>query len=217
MHHRQELLDLLRKHSEWRILNVGAWEQLLMPVTHNIDILPYETAGHQGFVGEMSEMRYDEDTWVQQDVCTVPWPYPDKYFDFVVCSNVLEDIRDPMVVCSEMSRIGKAGFIEIPTPRCEMSWDKDDSHTFNQYPGYWHHRWLFKPAYYETDNKERRIMLLAYPKHISLIEDKFKRKSVSHDEGFITLWWEHEIKAQEQVYLDRIGYDNAIMGVLGNE
>jgi hypothetical protein len=32
----------------------------------------------------------------------------------VICSHTLEDIRDPLWVCSEMIRIGKAGYIELP-------------------------------------------------------------------------------------------------------
>jgi SAM-dependent methyltransferase len=39
----------------------------------------------------------------------------DKFFDFVYCSNVLEHLDNPVKGASELGRIGKRGFIEVPS------------------------------------------------------------------------------------------------------
>jgi hypothetical protein len=54
-------------------------------------------------------------TWIQRDICDrEPFLFKDKEIDFVVCSQTLEDVRDPLWVCSEMIRVAKAGYIEVP-------------------------------------------------------------------------------------------------------
>ncbi len=41
-------------------------------------------------------------------------PFADDAFDYVVCSHVLEHVLDPAAVIAEMTRVGKAGYIEVP-------------------------------------------------------------------------------------------------------
>lgn len=41
-------------------------------------------------------------------------PFKDKAFDFVVASHVLEHMSDPQTFLVELSRVGKAGYIETP-------------------------------------------------------------------------------------------------------
>jgi ubiquinone/menaquinone biosynthesis C-methylase UbiE len=48
------------------------------------------------------------------DLNVFPYPFPDKHFDFLICSHVLEHLKDPVRTCSEFSRIAKAGYIEVP-------------------------------------------------------------------------------------------------------
>ncbi|MBU5612487.1 class I SAM-dependent methyltransferase [Geomonas azotofigens] len=48
------------------------------------------------------------------DLNVFPYPFADKYFDFLICSHVLEHLEDPVRTCSELSRIAKAGYIEVP-------------------------------------------------------------------------------------------------------
>ncbi len=42
-------------------------------------------------------------------------PFTDKFFDYVYCSHVLEHTEDPIMACREIIRVGKRGYIEIPT------------------------------------------------------------------------------------------------------
>lgn len=41
-------------------------------------------------------------------------PFADGAFDYVVCSHLLEHVLDPAAVISEMMRVGRAGYIEVP-------------------------------------------------------------------------------------------------------
>lgn len=42
-------------------------------------------------------------------------PFADKAFDFVYCNHVLEHTDDPMAACRELMRVGKRGYIEVPS------------------------------------------------------------------------------------------------------
>src|SRR6516164_2319087 len=86
-----------------------------------LDVEPYETRGFYttfggpAFQGPERE-QFTKETWFQRDLCErKPFPFRDKELDFVICSHTLEDIRDPLWVCSEMIRIAKRGYIEVPS------------------------------------------------------------------------------------------------------
>ena len=42
-------------------------------------------------------------------------PFPDKSFDFIIAFHVLEHMSDPKSFLSELQRVGKAGYIEVPS------------------------------------------------------------------------------------------------------
>lgn len=42
-------------------------------------------------------------------------PFKDKEFDYVNCCHVAEHVEDPALLFSEISRVGKRGYIEIPS------------------------------------------------------------------------------------------------------
>ena len=41
-------------------------------------------------------------------------PFADGVFDYAICSHVLEHVPDPAVVIGELTRVAKAGYIEVP-------------------------------------------------------------------------------------------------------
>ncbi|HWP85662.1 MAG TPA: glycosyltransferase, partial [Terriglobia bacterium] len=50
------------------------------------------------------------------DVESAPWPYPDAFFDVVLCCELLEHLsRDPMLVLSEINRVLAAGGLLLLT------------------------------------------------------------------------------------------------------
>src|ERR671932_207319 len=93
------------------VLDVGGWITPFTRADWVIDVMPYATRGQIGRQGAGSE-RFSAETWVQRDICDrEPWPFEDKQFDFVLCGHTLEDVRDPIGVCSELVRVAKAGYI----------------------------------------------------------------------------------------------------------
>lgn len=42
-------------------------------------------------------------------------PFKDKEFDYVICCHVVEHVDDPAIFLSELSRVGKAGYLEAPS------------------------------------------------------------------------------------------------------
>ncbi len=63
-------------------------------------------------------------------------------FDFVICSHTLEDVHNPKVVCQMINRIGKAGFISMPSKYAELT--QFESYYDLPYCGYHHHRWIYQ-------------------------------------------------------------------------
>lgn len=134
---------LLEIPDEARVVDIGGGAAPFPRADHVIDALPFEAAGRgsdgSGRSPREAFARAGPENWTQLDVCRrSPWPFPDKSFDFAVCSHLLEDVRDPIWVCSEMVRIAKAGYIETPSRVEEQS--RGVEHP--RYAGYAHHRWL---------------------------------------------------------------------------
>lgn len=123
-----------------RVLDLGGWERVFPRANTVVDLLPYESRKIQQ--GDMAE-RFTKDDWIVADFCSpLFWEnVPDKSYDFITIGHTLEDIRDPLYVCSQMIRCGRAGYIEFPSLFRECS----KSHADAPFPGYDHHRWLIEP------------------------------------------------------------------------
>lgn len=57
-------------------------------------------------------------------------PFADKSFDFAICNCALEHVEDPVRACREMSRIAKAGFIEVPRFISEWLYPQGEIHKY---------------------------------------------------------------------------------------
>ena len=67
------------------------------------------------------EARFTRRTWTQRDVCArAPWPFADGRFAFAVCTTLVR-FRDPVGVCSELSRVARAGYVEVPAVEAELA------------------------------------------------------------------------------------------------
>lgn len=121
-----------------RVLDVGGASEVFPRADVVIDILPYD----ERLPGPLAEIpeRFDREHWHVGDICTPEvWRrFGDKEFDFVLCSHTLEDVRDPIAVCEQLIRVGKAGYIETPSRFRECARAGAD----DIYPGWEHHRWL---------------------------------------------------------------------------
>ena len=123
------------------VLDIGGWARPFNRANWVLDAEPYETRGHYGASRPAQggdREHFTKDTWVVRDICDhTPYPFADKQFDYVTCSHVLEDVRDPLWVCAEMRRIAKRGYIEMPSREAETSRGTEPNQV-----GWSHHRWL---------------------------------------------------------------------------
>ena len=70
-------------------------------------------------------------------------PFVEGSFDFVYASHVLEHVEEPQLACREILRVGKAGYIETPSPFLEQGLALADELS----PTHWFHRWfVFSPS-----------------------------------------------------------------------
>ncbi len=100
-------------------------------------------------------------------------PFEDKAFEFVVASHLLEHVDRPDKVMNELSRVGKAGYIECP----RACYDKMDS------PPY--HRWF-------VEESEGRLV---FTQKESAVFDEGLRllthETLYRDRGFWATFWRH--------------------------
>lgn len=74
------------------------------------------------------------------DINAESLPFPDKSVDFIYCRHTLEDLYNPMWVCREMDRVGRAGYVETPSPIAECCRGVDAGSP--PWRGYNHHRYV---------------------------------------------------------------------------
>jgi SAM-dependent methyltransferase len=66
---------------------------------------------HAGQRSGSSAARVDRPLF---DADAAEMPFADKVFDYVICSHVLEHVERPDAVIAELTRVAKAGYIEVP-------------------------------------------------------------------------------------------------------
>lgn len=130
------------------VVDIGGWACPFNRADYVMDAEPFDTRGYyRTFGGAPSQggavERFSRDRWIVRDLCEhTPYPFADNSVDFVICSHTLEDVRDPLWVCAEMMRIGKAGYIEVPS----REWETCRGHESARTAGLSHHRWLIDVA-----------------------------------------------------------------------
>jgi len=174
------------------VLDIGSWGKPFVRADWVLDRMPYETRGLYGRDGDGPE-RFTSDTWIVWDICERrPFPFDDKRFDFVICSHTLEDVRDPIWVCSELNRIGKAGYIEVPSRLEEQSYGVQ-----GPWVGWGHHHWL-------ADIVPQRSIEFTFKHHVinragAHFPAGFHQRLVP-EERVQMLWWEGGFEYRERVH-----------------
>jgi hypothetical protein len=157
-----------------------------------IDVMPYATRGLYG-ASDPARERFSADTWVQRDICArQPWPYADDSFDFVVCAHTLEDIRDPVFVCEEITRVGRAGYVECPSWRAELTYG-----TNGPWTGFSHHRWLVR-----CDQDSAAVEFLFKFHTVHSDPYRLPPHDIPAEEAITWLWWEGELSARERIVME---------------
>ena len=190
------------------VLDIGGWAHPFNRANYVMDMEPFETRGYYNRtfarnnpvppMGGTVE-RFDKGRWIQRDICSrEPYPFADKEIDFVVCSHTLEDVRDPLWVCSEMIRIAKAGYIEVPSRLSESCRGAEPG-----IAGLSHHRWLIEM---EDDT------ILFLPKYHRIHNWRYSlpasmRRRMKEEDGSAWMFWQGSFQYRE---LNFHGYDQLL-------
>ncbi len=211
--HDQQILGMLAPSDV--VLDIGGWACPYNRANYILDAEPYETRGYYKTVGLPGSQGGDReyftrDTWVRRDICDKQaFPFPDKMFDFVICSHTLEDIRDPLWVCSEIVRVGKRGYIEVPSRLVESCRGWESPRT----AGLTHHRWLIdidpEAAHVRFLHKHHMIhadrRFSFPPSFLRRLTDEQKISWLFWDRSFsmseVTLYGPSEIAAELEFYV----------------
>jgi len=187
--------------SDATVVDVGGGAAPFPRADYVIDAMPFEKlgAGSDGNIHQKLglEPRYSQERWIQTDLCDRrPWPIADKSFDFAICSHLLEDIRDPIWVCSELRRIAKAGYIESPSRVVEQSKGVENP----RHAGYYHHRWLITRSQKGLEFRHKPHVLHSVKDAIVVKLSPSRRISPQH--AIVTLDWSHDFEAVEVLEFD---------------
>ena len=175
------------------VLDAGGWARPFARADWVIDLGTYETRGRWGRDGEEGVERFTRDTWVVADLCArEPWPFADKQFDFAVCAQTLEDLRDPIWVCSELDRVARAGYVEVPAPVEELTWGVQ-----GPWVGWGHHRWLFEVVDGALQAVYKPHLLPRAGSHLPA----GTLDGLGPEERTTRLWWRETLVCREHVHL----------------
>jgi hypothetical protein len=189
------------------VLDVGGWASPLARADWVLDLMPYRTRGRYGEPPDPGRERFDESTWVRRDICArESWPFADRQFDFAVCSHTLEDVRDPVWVCSELNRVASAGYVEVPSRLEEQSWG-----VIGEYVGWSHHRWLVEIA-------GGRVEFVAKP-HVVHANPAFHFPAelggtLTAEERLQTLFWDGSFEYGERIFLEAEELDSYLASLV---
>jgi Methyltransferase domain len=183
------------------VLDVGGWGKPFARADWVLDLEPYETRGLYGYdEGVRAAERFTAATWLQRDICaSEPWPFADDRFDFAICSHTLEDVRDPVRVCEELSRVATRGYVEVPSRLDEQWWGRQ-----GRWTGWGHHHWLCS----EQDGG----LEVVFKPHILHGRPELR---IPFDAGrgrppedlVVAIFWEGAISCRERVFLDSDALD----------
>lgn len=176
-----------------RILDAGGWFIPFDRATHVVDLMPYETRGGVLRPDPLPGERFTKNTWHQADFLdpALRLPYPDKFFDYAVCGQTVEDLADPCPLIGELRRVSQAGCIETPSRLAEQTVGQRDRMTDAQ--GHPHHHWIV-----EADGNRlllsRKEVSLAGPQNRHAVPLRIFEPIVAArpEAGLLCFSWEHD-------------------------
>lgn len=177
------------------VLDVGGWAGALARADWVIDLMPHDWRARTA-----AEERFSEATWVTRDICDHDrWPFGDDQFDFAICAQTLEDVRDPVWVCTELSRVARAGYVETPSRLLEQSYSVAGSLV-----GWSHHRWL-------VDVVDGGLEFAHKPHHLhsapQLQLSTREGEMLTAEERVNALFWAGRLPARERIFIGEGSFD----------
>ena len=174
------------------VLDVGGGADPFRRADWVLDLMRYDERGLYGATPSPEHERFGPDTWTVHDMCArEPWPFADGQFDFAVCSHTLEDVRDPVWVCSELSRVAKAGYVETPSRLEEQT-----AGLQGPWVGWSHHRWIVEVADGRLEFVFKHHVLCG---RASTQLPRSVWEAASPEERVLTYWWTGRIDCRERI------------------
>jgi len=182
-----EIIKKLKIKSTNKVLDVGGSmkQHQQIHIDTLVDIIRPEEAPY-------GKSKLLADKFVQLDVTKEKLPFPDKEFDFCLCTHTLEDLYNPFLLISEMSRVAKRGYISTPSMGKDMEYSHynltDWKTGTRRVPGIAHHKWFFY---------EKKGVIQVIPKNYPILyTSKFHITKWSGDIEF-QHFWEGKIKYEQ--------------------
>jgi hypothetical protein len=194
--------NIINNHS--KILDVGGGKNPFEKANYIIDFAPYDENKLKTTWPNNIKSACNKKNYFVHDICSrKPFPFDDNFFDFTTCTQTLEDIRDPIWVLDEISRISKAGYIDTPSIRYERS-----SVASKYFAGAPHHRWFV-----DLDENDKVRFFLKY----AFVHAPFMRLPLARNfyEKTMSFVWKDEIKGYE--FIDLTLKSHEIIGLLAPE
>ncbi len=116
-----------------RVLDVGSGNNPVNIATHLVDLYP-EGADERGGILELPPTIQEFKVGSLEAI-----PYPDRYFDLIHASHVIEHVDHPDLALKEIARAGRAAYIETPAAVMEYGLFREPP---SDYPGWRFHRWF---------------------------------------------------------------------------
>jgi len=121
----RDYIELPSMPSHWKVLDVGPGAYPLRRADVYLDHDPEKLA----------PMKAEGKETILADLADGLGLIPDKAFDYVWCSHVLEHIDNPEKCAATLSRIGKAGIVIVPSAIKESLFNFEEAE----------HKWLILP------------------------------------------------------------------------
>lgn len=106
-----------------KVLEIGPGHDPMFRSNVIIDKFPHDNTHRCGKIRVFPHQQFIESGGEEL-------PFADNTFDYVICNQVLEHVEDPHRFITEITRVGKRGYIETPSMLGELMFPKES------------HRWV---------------------------------------------------------------------------
>ena len=159
--------NIISQNPNWKVLDIGCGYGANEYATTICDIL------------DLSD-HYKDKTFIK--INEKKLPFKDKEFDFIIASHVAEHVEDISYFLNELARVGKKGYIEVPTKL-------EDNLVFeNKKAHIWH------LVFDDVNNKLNISKKIQYIEPILTVSTIKKFNDYFRDSLIIELWWEDSIE-----------------------
>ena len=159
--------NIISQNPNWKVLDIGCGYGANKYATTICDIL------------DLSD-HYKDKTFIK--INEKKLPFKDKEFDFIIASHVAEHVEDISYFLNELARVGKKGYIEVPTKL-------EDNLVFeNKKAHIWH------LVFDDVNNKLNISKKIQYIEPILTVSTIKKLNDYFRESLIIELWWEDSIE-----------------------